>query len=164
MACYCFLKEQALQESGSPTRAKPMNPMMTPFPSLDDPATFRLGLRRRESQPTFLWSSRERRGSWPGVLPCRPLQTTPPMGQAVMHSSSVPCTFSMRYGAKNSSSDSTGGHPSTSAKEKQVSSSGRPRGFKWWMKKIGNALLSLCCCIPPRRESHLERKRVLPQE
>ncbi|XP_052025825.1 sperm motility kinase 2B-like [Apodemus sylvaticus] len=179
MACYCFLKEQALQEWDSPTRAQPMNPMITPFPSLDDPASFQLGLRRRESQSTLLWSSstsessvssqkgmpkRERRVSWPGVLPCRPLQTTPTMGQALIHSTSVPCTFSMRYGAKNSSSDSSGDHPSASAKEKPVPSRGRPRGFKWWMRKIGNVLLSLCCCIPARRDSHLGQKRVLPQK
>ncbi|XP_052025182.1 sperm motility kinase 2B-like [Apodemus sylvaticus] len=179
MACYCFLKKQALQEWDSPTRAHPTNPMITPFPSLDDPASFQLGLRRRESQSTRLWASstiessissqkgipkRERRVSWPGVLPCRPLQTTPPMGQALIHSSSVPCTFSMRYGVKNSSSDSSGDHPSTSAKEKPVPSRARPRGFKWWMRKIANVFLSLCCCIPARRDSHLGQKRVLPQK
>lgn len=174
MACYCFLKGQALHECECPTSSKPLNPPMTPFPSLDDPATFRLGLRWREKQPALLRSSptsegsvssqkRERSVSWPGVLPCRTLQTTPTMGQAHISSRSVPCISSMPFGAKNSpSNESPADHPTASAKNMPVPS--QPRGFKWWARKIGRTLLSLCGCIPTQRKSRLRQERVSPQK
>ena len=171
MATYFFLKRQALQEYDSPTRAQPMNPLMTPFPSLDDPATFQVGRRRRESEPTLLLTSsmsegsvsgqkalqrQERRVSWPGIPPCRTLQTTPTMGQAVIHSQSVPC-MSHRFNLTRED------NPSASAKDKPVPSRSRPRGFKWWKKKISNALRKLCCCIPSQHQPHAGQRRVSPQ-
>ncbi|KAK7806856.1 hypothetical protein U0070_026748 [Myodes glareolus] len=47
MASYCLLQEQALQGHGCTTRAQPVNPGLTPFPSLEDPAAFPIELRRR---------------------------------------------------------------------------------------------------------------------
>ena len=42
MASYCLLKKQILKECDRPTRARPVNPSVTPFPSLVDTATFHL--------------------------------------------------------------------------------------------------------------------------
>ncbi|XP_052026002.1 sperm motility kinase 4A-like [Apodemus sylvaticus] len=59
MACYSFLKQQAVKqhECDSLTRSKPMNPLRTPLPSPDDPATFNLEQRCREMQRALHWSS-----------------------------------------------------------------------------------------------------------
>ena len=146
MACYSFLKQQAVKqhECDSLTRSKPMNPLRTPLPSPDDPATFKLEQSWREKQRVLHWSSytseghftpRERRArsvSWPGVLPCRTLQTTPTKGLDHISSRSAPCISSMHFGAKNSQSkESTADHPTTSAKDMPEPSRGPPRGFKW---------------------------------
>ncbi|XP_052026005.1 sperm motility kinase 2B-like [Apodemus sylvaticus] len=179
MACYSFLKQQAVKqhECDSLTRSKPMNPLRTPLPSPDDPATFNLEQSCREMQRALHWSSytseghftpRERRArsvSWPGVLPCRTLQTTPTMGQAHISSRSAPCISSMHFGAKNSQSkESTADHPTTSAKDMPEPSRGPPRGFKWWARKMGRNLLSLCCCIPTQNRSRLRQKKISPQK
>ncbi|XP_052026007.1 sperm motility kinase 2A-like [Apodemus sylvaticus] len=59
MACYSFLKQQAVKqhECDSLTRSKPMNPLRTPLPSPDDPATFKLEQSCREKQRALHWSS-----------------------------------------------------------------------------------------------------------
>ncbi|XP_052019044.1 sperm motility kinase 2A-like [Apodemus sylvaticus] len=169
MATYYFLRRQALQEFGIPTRAQPMNLLMTPFPSLHDPDSFQVG-RRRESESTLCLTSstsegsvsgqkalqgRQRRGSWPGIPPGRTLQTTPTTNQADSHSTSVPYVT----GSSNLTIDH---NPSASAKDKTVPSR-RHRGFKWWRKKISNALRKLCCCIPSQQQPHLGERRVSPQ-
>ncbi|XP_028617660.1 sperm motility kinase 2B-like, partial [Grammomys surdaster] len=170
MASYYFLKEQALQECDSPTRAQPINPWKTPYPSLDDPATFCPGLRRK-SEPILISSSsnsqmstqgqkakkrEERRVSWPGVLPRRPLQTTPTMGQAHIPFGSLPCKYSMGLGGESSST-------SASAEHKPVPSRGQSLGFRGWARKIRNGLRKLCCCIPERNTDCLEEKSVSPR-
>ncbi|XP_028638455.1 sperm motility kinase 2B-like [Grammomys surdaster] len=166
MASYYFLKEQALQECDSPIRAQPVNPWKTPYPSLDDPATFCSGLRRRSEPILFSAFSNsqtstqgqkakkreERRVSWPGVLPCRPLQTTPTMGQAHIHFGSVPCLYSMGLGGESSSI-------SASAEHKPLPSRGRSLGFKGWVRRIANGLRKLCCCLPARKQRGLGEKR-----
>ncbi|XP_076782634.1 sperm motility kinase 2A-like [Arvicanthis niloticus] len=162
MALYCFFKEQAGQECDSPTLAQPMNQLLPPYPSCDDPATFRLELRRRSEPILFSSSSNSqmatrgqkqkegRRASWSGVLSCRSLQTTPTMDQAHIPFRSVPFRYSMHS-------------TSASAEHKPVPSRGQHTGFKGWARMIGNALRSLCCCIPARKKRHLGEKRVTPQ-
>ncbi|XP_076782631.1 sperm motility kinase 2A-like [Arvicanthis niloticus] len=169
MASYCFFKEQALQECDSPTRGPSMSPSKTPYPSFDYPATFHQELRRRSEPILFSSSSNSqmsprgqkakqrenRRVSWPGVLPCRSLQTTPTMGQAHIRFRSVPFGYSMCFRESSSTS--------ASAEHKPVPSRGQRTGFKGWVKKIGNTLRKLCCCIPARNERLLGEKRVSPQ-
>ncbi|XP_076782632.1 sperm motility kinase 2B-like [Arvicanthis niloticus] len=164
MASYCFFKEQAGQECDSPTPAQPMNPSITPYTSRDDPATLHPELKRRSEPILFSSSSNsqmathgqkpkqkeDRRVSWPGVPPCRSLQTTPTMGQAHIPFRSVPFRYSMHS-------------TSASAEHKPVPSRGQRTGLKGWARKIGNALRSLCCCIPARKKRRLGEKRVSPQ-
>nr|ABK42518.1 MarkmA8 [synthetic construct] len=127
MASYCLLKKQILKECDRPIRAQPMNPSVTPFPSLVDTSTFHLGLRRRETEPTSLRLSanrqmsvcgrstskkRDRRFSWPSVSG-RPLHTTHTMDHTHTRTRSVPCIYSMFCTIQpNSSDDSTEGHTS----------------------------------------------------
>uniref|UniRef100_A0A8C6G6B0 non-specific serine/threonine protein kinase n=1 Tax=Mus spicilegus TaxID=10103 RepID=A0A8C6G6B0_MUSSI len=127
MASYCLLKKQILKECDRPIRAQPMNPSVTPFPSLVDTPTFHLGLRKRETEPTCLWSSanrqvsvcgkstskkRDRRFTWPGVLG-RPIHTTPTMDQTHTRTRSVPCIYSNFCTIHpNSIDESTEGHTS----------------------------------------------------
>uniref|UniRef100_Q9QYZ6 Sperm motility kinase 2A n=1 Tax=Mus musculus TaxID=10090 RepID=SMK2A_MOUSE len=179
MASYCLLKKQLLKECDRPIRAQPMNPSVTPFPSLVDTPTFHLGLRRRETEPTSLRLSanrqmsvcgrstskkRDRSFSWPGVL-SRPINITPTMDQTHTCTRSVPCinsNFCIIH--PNSSDESTEGHTSASAEDKPVRSRGWPRGIKGWTSKIGNAMRKLCCCIPSNETSHLGQRRVSPKK
>ncbi|XP_021010222.1 sperm motility kinase 3A-like [Mus caroli] len=175
----CLLKKQILRQCDRPTRAWPVNPSVTPFPSLVDTATFHLRLRRSETKPRCPWSStnrqvsvcckstsrkRDRRVSWPGGLP-RPLHTTPTMDHTHTHTRSVPCIYSMFCRIPPKSSDeSTEGHTSASAADKPVHSRGWPRGIRGWTRKIGNAMRKLCCCIPSKKTSHVGQNRVSPQK
>lgn len=127
MASYCLLKKQILKECDRPIRAQPMNPSLTPFPSLVDTPTSHLGLRRRETEPTGLSLSanrqvsvcgkstskkRDRSFSWPGVLG-RPIHTTPTMDQTHTRTRSVPCIYSNFCTIHpNSIDESTEGHTS----------------------------------------------------
>ena len=179
MASYCLLKKQILKECDRPTRARPVNPSVTPFPSLVDTATTRLGLRRRENEPTCPWSSanrqvsvcgkstskkRDRRVSWPSVLG-RPRHTAPTMDHTRTRTRSVPCICSMFCTVQpNSSEESTQGHTRASAADKPVHSRGWPRGIKGWTRMIGNAMRKLCCCIPSKETSHLGQNRVSPKK
>ena len=179
MASYCLLKKQILKECDRPIRAQPMNPSVTPFPSLVDTSTFHLGLRRRETEPTSLRLSanrqmsvcgrstskkRDRRFSWPSVSG-RPLHTTHTMDHTHTRTRSVPCIYSMFCTIQpNSSDDSTEGHTSASAEDKPVRSRGWPRGIKGWTRKIGNVMRKLCCCIPSKETSHVGHSRVSPKK
>lgn len=175
MACYSMLKRQALQECDIPTRPQPLNPLMTPFPSLVDLTTFPVGLRRRESEPTWLGSCyssqvsvsdqkankrRERRFTWPDVLLSRPIPTTPTMGHVHLFSPKAPCISSMHYTGTETTED----HSRASPEDKPVPSSSRPRGIKGWAKKFGNAMRKLCCCMPSTKQSSLGQNRVSPQQ
>ncbi|XP_051020315.1 sperm motility kinase 2A-like [Acomys russatus] len=53
MACYYFLKGQILQGQGCTSKPPFLNPGVTPFPSLEDPAAFPLKPRRRGSEPAL---------------------------------------------------------------------------------------------------------------
>ncbi|KAK7806861.1 hypothetical protein U0070_026753 [Myodes glareolus] len=57
MASYCLLQKQALQGHGCTTRAQPVNPGLTPFPSLEDPAAFPIELRRRGNDSNVIRST-----------------------------------------------------------------------------------------------------------
>ena len=179
MASYCLLKKQILKECDRPIRAQPMNPSLTPFPSLVDTPTSHLGLRRRETEPTGLSLSanrqvsvcgkstskkRDRRVSWPSVLG-RPRHTTPTMDHTRTRTRSVPCICSVFCTVQpNSSEESTQGHTRASAADKPVRSRGWPRGIKGWTRMIGNAMRKLCCCIPSKETSHLGQNRVSPKK
>ncbi|XP_032767306.1 sperm motility kinase 2B-like [Rattus rattus] len=178
VACYHLLERQALQECDNLTRPRPMNPWMAPFPSLDNPATFPQGLRRRGSEPRWLGSSSNsqgstydqkpsyglvKRASWPGVRLCRPLLTTPAVDLTHRISRSVPC-FSSVHSRGEKNIKRTEDKSSASAEVNPVPSRAWSKRFRGWAKNIRNGLMQLCCCFPSRKKPHLGHSRVVPQK
>lgn len=177
MACYYLLEKQALQECDNPTRP---HPCMTPFPTLDYPATSVRGLRSRGSEPRWLGSSSDsqgsdlgqtashglvKRASWPGSLLCRPHQITPTVELTHRISISDPCFSSVHSrGKKTINTESTEDKSSDSAEVKPVASRPWPKRFRGWLKNIRNGLMNLCCCIPSRKKPPLGHNRVVPQK
>ncbi|CAO2628823.1 Sperm motility kinase 2B [Lemmus lemmus] len=174
MATYYFLQEQALRRHGCTTQAQPVNPGVTPFPSLEDPTAFPLELRRRGSEPALGTLLRgpatyghvpaygqqagqrgSRRPTGSGLPLCRPLQRPSTPDQAHQCAKSAPCIYSTSSSGKNT--EDLGSH-SASAEGEPTHRWGLPRGLKGWTKRIGNALMRLCCCCPSRKN------RVSPQE
>nr|XP_048277319.1 sperm motility kinase 2B-like [Myodes glareolus] len=180
MASYCLLQEQALQGHGRTTRAQPVNPGLTPFPSLEDPAAFPIELRRRGSEPALGTLLRQpatyghvpaygqqagQRGSRHpagSALPlCRPLQRPSTPDQAHQRAKSAPCIYSTSNSSENT--EDLGSHGS-SAEGKPTHRRGQPRGLKGWTRRIGSALMRLCCCFPSRKKPRLGQNRVSPQK
>lgn len=184
MASYFLLRGQALQGHGCSTQPQPVSPVMAPFPTLEA-AAFHLGLRRSGSAPILgtlassLYKAQEsvyaqkaiqrrgQRSTGPGLL-FRPLRMTQPQDQHNIRAMSVPCIHSAASISERSSSDENREENllshSSSAEDKPVPSSGRPRGFKGWTKRIGNAMRKLFCCFQPRNKPRLGQKRVSPQK
>ncbi|XP_076782635.1 sperm motility kinase Y-like [Arvicanthis niloticus] len=185
MASYFLLQGQALQGHGCSAQAQPVSPVTAPFPTLETAAAFHLGLRRSGSAPILgtltssLYKAQEsayaqeaiqrrgRRSTGPGLL-FTPLRMTRPQDQHNIRAMSVPCIHSTTIISERSSSNENREENllshSSSAEDKPISSSGRPRGFKGWTKRIGNAMRKLFCCFQPRNKPRLGQKRVSPQK
>ncbi|XP_041535929.1 sperm motility kinase 2B-like [Microtus oregoni] len=180
MASYCLLQGQALQGHGCTTRAQPVNPGATPFPSLEDPAAFPLELRRRGSEPTLgtllrgpatyghvpaygqQAGQRGSRGPTGSALPlCRPLQRLSTPDQTHQRAKSAPCIYSRCSSRENT--EDLGSHGS-SAEGKPTHRQGQPRGMKGWIRRMGSSLTGLCCCFPSRKKPHRGENRVSPQK
>ncbi|XP_005083103.2 sperm motility kinase 2B-like [Mesocricetus auratus] len=175
MASYCLLQEQALREHGCTTRAQPMNPGVTPFPSLEDPVDSPLELRRRGSEPslgTLLRGSptnSQQAGQRGGRHATRAFQRTPTLDPAQhQRAKSAPCIRSVSGsggggGSGENMEDNLCSH-STTADSKSVRSQGQPRGWRGWTRRIGSALMRLCCCIPSRKKPCRGQSRVSPRK
>lgn len=180
MASYCLLQEQALHRQDCTTWAQPVNPGATPFPSLEDPAAFPLELRRRGSEPTLgtllrgpatyfhvpaYGQQAGQRGSrcpTGSALPfCRPLQRPSTPDQTHQRTKSAPCIYSTSSSRENT--EDLGSHGS-SAEDKPTHRQGQPRGLKGWTRRIGSALMRLCCCFPSRKKPRRGQNRVSPQK
>nr|XP_021499695.1 sperm motility kinase 1-like [Meriones unguiculatus] len=177
MACYSLLQEQAQQGHGCPARARRMNPGVTPFPSLEDPAAFSLAPRRRRSEPTLstLWSFSNdqvsaygqkagqrgsRRAAEPGTHLFRPLQESPSLDQVHQRSRSAPCI----YFTSSESTEDKKCSPNALTEGKSVPSQGQYRGLKGWARRIRNSVMKLCCCFSSGKKPHQEQNRVYPQK
>ncbi|XP_049991901.1 sperm motility kinase 2B-like [Alexandromys fortis] len=180
MASYCLLQGQALQGHGCTTRAQPMNPGVTPLPSLEDPAAFPLELRRRGSEPTLgtllrgpatyghvpaYGQQAGQRGSrcpTGSALPlCRPLQRSSTPDQTHQRTKSAPCIYSRCSSRGNTEDLSSHG---CSAEGKPTHRQGQPRGMKGWTRRMGSALTGLCCCFSSRKKPRRGQNRVFPQK
>uniref|UniRef100_A0A8C6W3P3 non-specific serine/threonine protein kinase n=1 Tax=Nannospalax galili TaxID=1026970 RepID=A0A8C6W3P3_NANGA len=176
MATYCLLHSQARQEHGPTSQAQPINPGVTPFPSLEDPATFNLAPRRRASEPMCkqLWSSSDdemsewdqqagQRGGRCATGSANPLggpvRRMPIGSPACQCAISAPCLYSAS-GKEGGTEDLQSHNPNVT----EASSQGRRRGFRLWTQRIGNSLLRLFCCLPSRRKPRLGQNRVSPQK
>ncbi|CAH7305753.1 sperm motility kinase 2B [Phodopus roborovskii] len=165
MASYCLFQGQALQKHGCPTRAQPApNPGVTPFPSLEDPTAFPLEPRRRGSEPalgTLLGgpsTNGQQAGQRGGRHATGPMQRTPILDPAHQRPRSAPCIYS-----PSSSCENTGDNISSqgaAAEGKSVHSRGQHRGLKGWTRRVGNALMRLCCCYPSRKKPRRGQNRV----
>ncbi|XP_003504110.1 sperm motility kinase 2B-like [Cricetulus griseus] len=168
MASYRLLQGQALQEHGYTTRAMPMNPGVTPFPSLEDPAAFPLEPRRRGSEPalgTFLRgpsTNGPQAGQRRGRHATGPLQRTPTLDPAHQRARSAPCVYSVSSSGENTENNLCS-HRAT-AEGKSVHSQGQYRGLKGWSRRIGKALMRLCCCFPSGKKPGRGQNRVSPQK
>uniref|UniRef100_A0A8C8W739 non-specific serine/threonine protein kinase n=1 Tax=Peromyscus maniculatus bairdii TaxID=230844 RepID=A0A8C8W739_PERMB len=177
MASYCLLKGQAIQWPSCTTLDQPVNPGVAPFPSLEDPVAFPLPPRRRSSEPTLgtllrgLPTSGQlsaygqqagqrggRRATEYAILHQRTLT----LDQDDQRSKSLPCIYSRSISSDNME-DNFRPHRA-SAKGKSTRSHGQPRGLRAWTRRIGNALMRLCCCFPSKKKPRRRQNRVSPQK
>ncbi|MEJ1275472.1 hypothetical protein NN561_006369 [Cricetulus griseus] len=145
MASYRLLQGQALQEHGYTTRAMPMNPGVTPFPSLEDPAAFPLEPRRRGSEPalgTFLRgpsTNGPQAGQRRGRHATGPLQRTPTLDPAHQRARSAPCVYSV-------SSSGSLSDPISSPPPKANSSHSRDTNI--WHPEMNSELRDILVLLP----------------
>ncbi|XP_038195146.1 sperm motility kinase 2B-like [Arvicola amphibius] len=113
---------------------------------------------------------------------CRPLQRPSTPDQTHQCTKSAPCIYSTSsiwentedVGSHGPSAEDkpthrrgqprdVGSH-SPSAEDKPTHRRGQPRGLKGWTRRIGSALMRLCCCFPSRKKPRLGQNRVSPQK
>ncbi|XP_027256773.1 sperm motility kinase 2B-like [Cricetulus griseus] len=168
MASYLLLQGQALQEHGCTTQAQPINPGVTPFPSLEDPAAFPQELRRRASEPALSTLLRgpstncPQTGQRGGRHATGLLQRTSTLDPAHQRARSAPSVYSVSSSGENTEHNLCS-HKAT-AEGKSVHSRGQYRGLKGWSRRIGKALRRLCCCFPSEKKPGRGQNRVSPQK
>ena len=182
-AAYYLLERQALQREVRSTQAPTVSQVKAPFPSIDAGAASCLKIKRSGSAPILgrsVWPSsigqvpaygqkvRQRAGSRStghGLL-FRPHQMTPTQDQHHIRAMSVPCMLSTSSISEESVSEKREENLSHSAlaEDKPIHSRGWRRGIMRWTRRVGNAIRTLCCCIPSRKTPRLGQSRVSPQK
>ncbi|EDL05760.1 mCG60385 [Mus musculus] len=96
----------------------------------------------------------------------RPNQMTPTQDQHHIRAMSVPCMLSTSSISEESVSEKREENLSHSAlaEDKPICSRGCRRGIMRWTRRVGNAIRTLCCCIPSRKKPRLGQSRVSPQK
>lgn len=182
-AAYYLLERQALQREVRSTQAPTVSQVKAPFPSMDAGATSCLKIKRSGSAPILgrsVWPSsigqvpaygqkvRQRAGrrSTGHGLVFRPNQMTPTQDQHHIRAMSVPCMLSTSSISEESVSEKREENLSHSAlaEDKPIHSRGWRRGIMRWTRRVGNAIRTLCCCIPSRKTPRLGQRRVSPQK
>ena len=182
-AAYYLLEEQALQREVRSTQAPTVSQVKAPFPSIDAGAASCLKIKRSGSAPILgrsVWPSsigqvpaygqkvRQRAGrrSTGHGLVFRPNQMTPTQDQHHIRAMSVPCMLSTSSISEESVSEKREENLSHSAlaEDKPICSRGCRRGIMRWTRRVGNAIRTLCCCIPSRKKPRLGQSRVSPQK
>ena len=96
----------------------------------------------------------------------RPNQMTPTQDQHHIRAMSVPCMLSTSSISEESVSEKREENLShiALAEDKPIRSRGWCRGIMRWTRRVGNAIRTLCCCIPSRKTPRLGQRRVSPQK
>ncbi|XP_060229655.1 sperm motility kinase Z-like [Meriones unguiculatus] len=173
MAAYHLLRHQACQHDGKKLQRKKMNPVLTPFPTPEDPATFPLFLRKGASEPSLqvLVSATEKhhltqRRAFAPVVP----EKTPTLGRGYLKCSMTAPYMNPSKNSMMDMGDSSFLTSSLSEKalsrpeqiETSTSSSLQPRRWVAWKKRIGEFIRRCCCCCMSSHKK-LPRK-VCPQK
>lgn len=149
MATYGLLQCQARQQDDYTSLPKPVQPGITPFPTLTDPTNFRCYQRRTTNNPAIriFFSSCSKTDS---------SKDKEHVKQRLRRSATAPVMLpqcQQKITTFNEDRVVTGSRYS----RRMASIRNAYRSCKTWARRIGSSLLNLCCCVPPRR------KRVVPQ-
>ncbi|XP_052052906.1 sperm motility kinase 3A-like [Apodemus sylvaticus] len=150
MAIYGLLQCQARQQDDYDSQPEPVQPGVTPFPTLTDPTNFPCYQKRMTNTPAirvFLSLGSKTDSS----------KDKDQGGQTLRRSATVPVMLPHYQQKRVSTLSEDRVFTGTRHNGTMDSIRSAYRSWKRWTRRIGASLLQLCCCVPHKR------RRVVPQ-
>ncbi|XP_031218832.1 sperm motility kinase 3A-like [Mastomys coucha] len=150
MAIYGLLQCQARQQDDYTSQLEPVEPGVTPFPTLTDPTTFPCYQKRTTNTPAIrvFYSLSSKTDS---------SEDKEQVGQRLRRSATVPAMLPHYQQKRISTLYEDRVCTGTQHNGTMASIRSAYRSWKRWTRRIGASLLQLCCCVPTKKI------RVVPQ-